>query len=379
MNRLFRLSKSLARRRNLSTLPNTSRDTLPHDWSVVKVTSVPELNLENVYHLKHKHCNAQWLHMENPADSTNAFSIHLKTVPQDSTGIAHILEHCTLCGSKKYPVRDPFMKMLNRSLASMNAMTGPDYTFYPFSTPNKKDFYNLMQVYLDSVFNPLLREMDFRQEGWRLDKDQDTGKLAIKGVVFNEMKGAFADAQQVLGQQLLNNLLPSNTYGHCSGGLPECIPQLTWQDLRDFHSVHYSPNNARFYSYGNIPLQEHLEAVSQYLPPHADIHQQDVAPVPNEVRWSAPRRKHIDCPEDPSGASTTLAVSYLTCDIEDSYETFVLRVLSELLIEGPSAPLYQSLIESGLASAFSPVTGESIFSNKGEENLYSSLIFKISL
>ena len=112
------------------------------------------------------------------------------------------------------------MKMLNRSLASMNAMTGPDYTFYPFSTPNKKDFYNLMQVYLDSVFNPLLREMDFRQEGWRLDMDQDTQKLAIKGVVFNEMKGAYANPQSMFGQTLLNNLYPSHTYSNSSGGFP---------------------------------------------------------------------------------------------------------------------------------------------------------------
>ena len=361
MNRLSKLCQNFSSHRKLSALPNVSKyraqDNLPHGWTVVKAISVPELNLENAVHLRHKFCNAQWLHMENPADSTNAFSIHLKTVPQDSTGIAHILEHCTLCGSNRFPVRDPFMKMLNRSLATMNAMTGPDYTFYPFSTPNKKDFYNLMQVYLDSVFNPLLREMDFKQEGWRLDMDKDKNDLAIKGVVFNEMKGAFADAQQVFGQQLLNNLLPSNTYGHCSGGLPSHIPSLTWQDLRQFHAVHYSPNNARFYSYGNIPIEEHLNAVNDYLP-NDYSKEMDVPDVPSEPRWSVPRKKHIDCPEDSTGGSTTIAVSYLVCDIEDSYETFVLRVLSELLTDGPNAPLYQSLIESGLGSAFSPVTGK---------------------
>ena len=123
-----------------------------------------------------------------------------------------------------------------------------------------------VQVYLDAVFNPLLREMDFHQEGWRLDFDKDKGDLAIKGVVFNEMKGAFADAQQVFGQKLLNSLLPSDTYGVCSGGLPEKIPDLTWEDLKQFHDVHYSPNNARFYSYGNLPLEQHLEAVQNYMP-----------------------------------------------------------------------------------------------------------------
>ena len=124
----------------------------------------------------------------------------------------------------------------------------------------------MLQVYLDAVFNPLLREMDFLQEGWRLDMDKDKGDLAIKGVVFNEMKGAFADAQQVFGQKLLNSLLPSNTYGVCSGGLPEKIPELTWEDLKQFHSVHYSPNNARFYSYGNLPLEKHLDEVNNYMP-----------------------------------------------------------------------------------------------------------------
>lgn len=297
--------------------------------------------------------------MENPSDETNAFSIHLKTVPQDSSGIAHILEHCALCGSSKFPVRDPFMKMLNRSLATMNAMTGPDYTFYPFATPNSKDFYNLMGVYLDAVFNPLLREMDFRQEGWRLDMDSDKNELAIKGVVFNEMKGAFADAQQVLGQKLLNSLLPSNTYGHCSGGLPEHIPSLTWQGLRNFHSVHYSPNNARFYSYGNLPLEQHLKTVDSYLPPNRDINMKDVPNVPSEPRWSSPRKEHISCPEDPSGASNTIAISYMLNPVDEVYENFVLRVICELMIEGPSAPFYKALIESGLGNAFSPVTGRS--------------------
>jgi Zn-dependent M16 (insulinase) family peptidase len=162
----------------------------------------------------------------------------------------------------------------------MNAMTGPDYTLYPFATPNSKDFYNLLQVYLDAVFNPLLREMDFLQEGWRLDMDDKKADLAIKGVVFNEMKGAFADAQQVFGQQLLNNLLPSDTYGNCSGGLPEKIPDLTWKNLKQFHSVHYSPNNARFYTYGSLPLDQHLEAVHKYLPPVNPVTAQDVPDVP---------------------------------------------------------------------------------------------------
>lgn len=153
----------------------------------------------------------------------------LQTTPMDSTGISHILEHTTLCGSKLYPVRDPFFKMLNRSLSTfMNAMTGPDYTLYPFSTANEKDYYNLMSVYLDAVFRPNLKQQDFRQEGWRLEPEDlskpDSAAPIIKGVVFNEMKGVFADPQQLFARHLLSAVLPGHTYGHCSGGLPEKIP-----------------------------------------------------------------------------------------------------------------------------------------------------------
>ena len=187
-----------------------------HGWRVANVTQCPELNLSSVVHLQHAFCGAQWLHMENSSDETNAFSVHFKTVPMDSTGVAHILEHVTLCGSQKFPVRDPFFKMLNRSLSTfMNAMTGPDYTLYPFATQNKQDYYNLMSVYLDAVFKPLLQKEDFLQEGWRLDLKDDSAAadkdLTIKGVVFNEMKGVFADSQQLFGRILLNKLLPSHT------------------------------------------------------------------------------------------------------------------------------------------------------------------------
>ena len=189
--------------------------------------------------------------------------------------MCHILEHVTLCGSQKFPVRDPFFKMLNRSLSTfMNAMTGPDYTLYPFSTPNKQDYYNLMGVYLDAVFRPNLKEEDFRQEGWRLEqtdlKDPES-PLILKGVVFNEMKGVFSDAQNLFNRNLMNNIFPSHTYGVESGGLPEKIPNLSWEELRTFHKNHYSVDNAKFYTYGSFPLEEHLEAVEKYMPKEGDV------------------------------------------------------------------------------------------------------------
>ena len=335
-------------------------------WRVKNVTTCPELNLSSVIHLNHDHCNAQWLHLENLSDETNAFSVHFKTVPMDSSGVAHILEHVTLCGSKSFPVRDPFFKMLNRSLSTfMNAMTGPDYTLYPFATQNKQDFYNLLSVYLDAVFNPLLSKEDFLQEGWRLDVTDDcqSSDLMIKGVVFNEMKGVFADSQQLFGRTLLSKLLPSHTYGICSGGLPEEIPNLTWEQLKEFHKIHYSPDNAKFYTYGNLSLEDHLKAVSRYLP--STKSEKTEAPllvpeVPAEKRWSDPKRFDITCAEDPSSPppnDSTLAVSYAACDIHDVYECFVLQVVGELLVDGPSAPFYKSLIETGMGTGFVPTSG----------------------
>ena len=333
-----------------------------YGWKIKSVTSCPELNLSSVVHLNHSYCNAQWLHMENTSDETNAFSVHFKTVPMDSTGVAHILEHVTLCGSQSFPVRDPFFKMLNRSLSTfMNAMTGPDYTLYPYATQNKQDFYNLMSVYLDAVFKPLLEKEDFLQEGWRLDlKDDSEIDLMLKGVVFNEMKGVFADSQQLFGRQLLSKLLPSHTYGICSGGLPEEIPNLSYEQLKEFHKIHYSPDNAKFYTYGDLPLETHLEAASKYLPNEPQEKSYIVPEVPSENRWNEPKRFDITCAVDPSCPApkdSTLAISYAACDIHEVYECFVLQVIGELLVDGPSAPFYKSLIESELGTGFVPISG----------------------
>ena len=367
-------NKSLQQQHSIKATTNITQDPIHkynenwscNGWKVKNVTQCPELNLSSVVHLHHEFCKAQWLHLENPADETNAFSVHFKTVPMDSTGVAHILEHVTLCGSQKYPVRDPFFKMLNRSLSTfMNAMTGPDYTLYPFATQNKQDFYNLMSVYLDSVFKPVLSKEDFLQEGWRLDlKDESTeNELMLKGVVFNEMKGVFADSQQLFGRHLLGKLLPSHTYGIESGGLPEEIPNLTYEKLIEFHKVHYSPDNAKFYTYGNLSLENHLQAASPYLP-NAKSEASELSfvipEIPTEARWTDPKRFDITCANDPSSPppnDSTLAISYAACDIHNAYECFVLQVIGELLIDGPSAPFYKSLIETGLGTGFVPSSG----------------------
>nr|KAF6432107.1 pitrilysin metallopeptidase 1 [Rousettus aegyptiacus] len=218
-----------------------------HGYTVSQVTPVPELFLTAVK-LDHDGTGARHLHLARE-DSNNLFSVQFRTTPMDSTGVPHILEHTVLCGSQKYPCRDPFFKMLNRSLSTfMNAFTASDYTMYPFSTQNPKDFQNLLSVYLDAAFFPCLRELDFWQEGWRLEHEDPTDPktaLVFKGVVFNEMKGAFADSERVFSQHLQNQLLPDHTYAAVSGGAPLCIPDLTWEQLREFHAKHYHPRFER--------------------------------------------------------------------------------------------------------------------------------------
>lgn len=349
-----------------SKLPEVTEGKELEGFMVQEVGEIPEFRL-TAYRLLHQATRAQYLHIQRD-DKNNAFSVGFRTTPNNSTGLPHILEHTTLCGSLLYPCRDPFFKMLNRSLATfMNAMTGPDYTIYPFATQNIQDYKNLMSVYLDAVFNPQLRESDFRQEGWRLEHENlndPTSPIIIKGVVFNEMKGVFSENQSLFEQNLLNNILPGHTYSYVSGGDPLVIPNLTYNDLKAFHAHYYSPTNSRFYSYGNFPLIDHLKYVSdKYLSNFKNILPEDGSntSVPSEKRWSAERLKHIPCRPDYMAADlkkqSTIAVSVLCSDITDIQETFELQVLSQLLVHGPNSAFYKTLIESNIGAAFAPATG----------------------
>ncbi|XP_037012447.2 presequence protease, mitochondrial [Artibeus jamaicensis] len=333
-----------------------------HGFTVSQVTSVPELFLTAVK-LSHDSTGAKYLHLARE-DTNNLFSVQFRTTPMDSTGVPHVLEHTVLCGSQKYPCRDPFFKMLNRSLSTfMNAFTASDYTMYPFSTQNPKDFQNLLSVYLDAAFFPCLRELDFWQEGWRLEhenpRDPQTA-LVFKGVVFNEMKGAFTDNERIYAQHLQNRLLPDHTYAVISGGDPLCIPDLTWEQLKQFHATHYHPSNARFFTYGNFPLEQHLKQIQE----EALSKFQKIEPstaVPAQKPWDKPREFQITCAPDSLAANaskqTTVSVSFLLPDITDTFEAFTLNLLSSLLIGGPNSPFYKALIESGLGTDFSPDVG----------------------
>ncbi len=236
-----------------------------HGFLCEQVVELPDLRA-TLIRMKHKKTGAELIHFANE-DDNNVFSVAFRTTPKDSTGVAHILEHTALCGSERFPVRDPFFSMLERSLNSfMNAFTASDWTMYPFSTQNEKDYYNLMDIYLDASFFPKLTENAFKQEGWRYEFEEtgdSSSRLLFKGIVYNEMKGAMSDPSSLMNRRVQKALYPTNTYHYNSGGEPENIPDLTWEGLKDFHASYYHPSNSRFFTYGDLPLEKHLKMIDE--------------------------------------------------------------------------------------------------------------------
>lgn len=332
-----------------------------HGFSVRRVTPLPELNAA-LTELEHQRTGARYIHMAN-ADDNNLFAVGFHTPPLDSTGAPHILEHTVLCGSRRYPVHDPFFSMLKRSLSTfMNALTADDWTLYPFSSQNRKDFYNLMGVYLDAVFFPLLREADFRQEGHRLefeDPENPDSPLVIKGVVYNEMKGHMTDPSSLLGTRMAEALYPTTPYGRNAGGEPAHIPDLTWKSLREFHATFYHPSNAYFFSYGDLPLAPHLERVEDLALAGFEALEPRSA-VSDEVRFTAPVRVEAGYPIDPgesTSGKTMVQMGWLTCPITDSRRRLAMELLSTLLLGNSAAPLHKALLDSKLGANLAPGAG----------------------
>ncbi|UCF90047.1 MAG: insulinase family protein [Desulfobacterales bacterium] len=318
------------------------------------------------YALVHAATGTRHIHISNQ-DAENTFGVAFKTVPMDSTGVAHILEHTALCGSNHYPVRDPFFSMLKRSLSTfMNAFTASDWTMYPFATQNRKDFYNLLAVYVDAAFFPRLDELSFKQEGHRLEiegpfprQSPDAVRLVYKGVVYNEMKGAMSSPDQVMVRSLLNALYPATTYSHNSGGDPAVIPSLSHAQLKAFHRRHYHPSNAYFYTYGNLPLKDHLAVIRdtvlnrfERIDPQTD--------VPSQPRWQSPRAVIYSYPlekDEDLAQKCQVAVAWLTADIRDSFEVLSLALLEQILMGNSAAPLRKALIDSQLGTALCDGSG----------------------
>ncbi len=333
-------------------------------YTVKRIEEIAEAGIF-FYELEHAASGARHIHLSND-DRENTFAVAFKTVPKDSTGVAHILEHTVLCGSEKYPVRDPFFSMLKRSLSTfMNAFTASDWTMYPFSTQNSKDYRNLMDVYLDAIFFPKLTELSFKQEGHRLEINGESAgggvssQLVYKGVVYNEMKGAMSSADQVMARSLLKSLYPSTTYSYNSGGDPSVIPQLTYAQLKAFHQHHYHPSNAYFYTYGNQPLQDHLAFIEEKILKKFTRIQPDTE-VPQQPRWRQPRQATFYYPlsenEDPA-SKCQACVAWLTADIRDSSEVLALALLEQILLGNPGSPLRKALIDSQLGAALCDAAG----------------------
>jgi presequence protease len=312
--------------------------------------------------LVHERTGARHIHIEC-TDDNNAFAVSFPTVPKDSTGVAHILEHVVLAGSQRFPVRDPFFSMTRRSLATfMNAFTSSDSTTYPFSTRNPKDFMNLLLVYLDATFFPLLTEDSFKQEGIRFEFDNPadpSSGLRYKGVVFNEMKGAMATPQAAMQKNLGRTLFPGLTYENVSGGDPGHIPDLTWEQLRKFHSAHYQPSNAYFYTYGNQPLERTLAAIEDNALAHFNRIEIDTS-IPEVKRFSKPKTSAEPYPaapgEDNSRKGQAL-VAWVTVPAVDSFQLLAMRVLSEVLLGNSGSPLRKALIDSKIGGALADGSG----------------------
>lgn len=330
-------------------------------FTLLRRKAVPALNVEFLEY-RHERTGARHIHLAAP-DGNNAFMVAFRTVPEDSTGVAHILEHTVLCGSERYPVRDPFFMMLRRSLNTfMNAMTGSDMTAYPFATQNRKDFDNLLGVYLDAAFFPRLDPLDFAQEGHRLEfaqpDDPDSG-LVYKGVVYNEMKGAMSAPVAQLWYGLTGKLFRRTTYHYNSGGDPAEIPRLTWQQLREFHARHYHPSNAVFFTYGDFPVAAHQARIDE-LALAAFEAKPPLPPVPEEPRRSGVEYAEIPyavTAEEGTTARTHIVTGWLLPRCEDPLQMMRARLLEAVLLQDSAAPLRHALETTELARAPSELCG----------------------
>ncbi len=286
-------------------------------------------------------------------DKNKVFNIIFRTPPKDSTGVPHILEHSVLCGSRNFPVKDPFVELVKGSLNTfLNAMTYPDKTMYPVASCNDKDFQNLMHVYLDSVFYPNIytHKEIFQQEGWHYSLESEDGELTYNGVVYNEMKGAFSSPDQVLSRKITSTLFPDTTYGQESGGDPENIPDLTYEEFLDFHSRYYHPSNCYIYLYGDFDVYEKLDFIDrEYLghfdrlevDSHVDLQKPFDHMREDEYSYS------LSSDEDEKD-NTYLAYNVVLMDSLDPFMYVAFQVLDYALMSCPGAPLKKALIESGI-------------------------------
>lgn len=302
--------------------------------------------------LRHKKSGARIAILSNN-DDNKVFYIGFRTPPEDETGVPHIIEHTTLCGSKKFPVKDPFIELAKGSLNTfLNAMTYPDKTVYPVASCNDQDFKNLMDVYLDAVFNPNITKYEeiFKQEGWHYELTGKDDELKINGVVYNEMKGAYSSPDEVLSSQIYRSLFPDNTYSKDSGGNPEYIPKLTYEAYLDFYHKYYHPSNSYIYLYGDMDVVERLEwldkeylSLYDYKKVNSEINKQ---PAFDEIKNV--EAQYSITMDDSQENKTYLSYNRVVGDSLDEMLYQAFDVLDYALVSSPGAPVKQALIDAGI-------------------------------
>ncbi len=321
-------------------------------FKVTQVIDIEEIKSELI-ELEHADCGSKVLHLACE-DPENLFCLSFQTLPSSSNGVAHILEHTVLCGSRKFPVKDPFFAMTRRSLTTfMNALTGADFTCYPAASQVEKDFYNLLEVYLDAIFYPQLKKESFLQEGHRLElkNPEDLhSPLLWKGVVFNEMKGALASPDARLWHTVTSHLMPDLTYAHIAGGDPAFIPSLSYEELLQFHKTFYHPSRCLFFFYGNLPLKKHLDVIECNVLKNTP----KVPPLPSPLK-----QKRFKNPKNVEGvypfasqdeSQAMIAWSWLTAEASEQDTLLALELLDAILMETDASLLKLPLLQSGLCA-----------------------------
>ncbi len=320
---------------------------MPYGFEILEEKKIKEINGTGRLYL-HTKTNAQLLSISNN-DENKVFGISFRTPPHNSTGVPHILEHSVLCGSRKYPVKEPFLELLKGSLHTfLNAFTYPDKTCYPVASQNIKDFYNLIDVYLDAVFYPRLTKYTFQQEGWHYELESIDGPLTIKGVVYSEMKGVYSSPDELLNEFSMRTLFPDTIYKYDAGGDPKEIPNLTYEEFKEFHARFYHPSNAFIWFYGNDDPYERLRFIDHFIkdfekkPIESHIKSQ---PFVNNPRYIS---KYFMTDKSRDESKGMVTINWLLPDIPDQTLRISFMILEHILIGMPGSPLKKALIESGL-------------------------------
>ncbi len=324
-------------------------------FTLVKKELIDELKVE-LYEVVHEPTGAHIVHLAND-DKENVFCLSFRTWPKSSNGAPHVLEHTALCGSKRFPVKDPFFSMHRRSLNTfMNAFTGPDFTCYPAASQIEQDFYNILDVYLDAVFHPQLKKNSFLQEGVRLEfaqPDDPSSELTFQGVVYNEMKGTFASPMTRFWNALLPKLFQTLPYTHNSGGAPAHIPELTYEELINFHETFYHPGNCLFYFYGNLPLKKHLDFIEERA--LKSVKKTDPLPsLPSEKRLKSPlsfKERYPIAEKGDLKNKAFVATAFLTAPIFNQDDVLALSLIDSILMDTDASLLKKTLLSSNFCTS----------------------------